>query len=128
MHQLNHTDLDAMEARLQADRAALLESIGARLHGRDEDAQRALFNHFADGDSPVEAVMLEDIDVAVLQHDFAELRAIDAALKRIDFGAAGTCTVCGGPIQVERLRAQPTAHTCIECQGALEARAARGAA
>lgn len=47
----------------------------------------------------------------------SELRAVDTALARIEEGTYGTCTVCGGTIAPERLRALPTATTCRACAG-----------
>ncbi|TFW23579.1 TraR/DksA family transcriptional regulator [Massilia arenosa] len=120
MHQLNSSDKSELQRILNERRTALHEAIRDRLHGRDDSEQRAIFNHFADGDSPAEATLLENLDVAVLEHEFRELRAVDAALKRLDFGAAGICAECGGPIAVERLRAEPTALTCIHCQQRIE--------
>lgn len=44
-----------------------------------------------------------------------ELRAIDAALDRIDKGRYGQCMRCGGPISVERLKAVPHTPFCQDC-------------
>lgn len=44
-----------------------------------------------------------------LEKDLAE---INAALERIGQGTYGTCTECGAPISIERLRAYPEAVTC----------------
>ena len=46
------------------------------------------------------------------------LAAVDAALDRLDAGTYGDCAVCGGSIQDDRLRAEPSAPSCIECAGA----------
>lgn len=48
--------------------------------------------------------------------DTAELREIDAALRRIEDGSYGTCTDCGIEIPRERLHVRPTAQRCIDCQ------------
>ncbi|SFJ30859.1 TraR/DksA family transcriptional regulator [Jannaschia pohangensis] len=48
-------------------------------------------------------------------HDQTELRAIDAALARIEDGTYGTCAKCGDPISTERLEAVPTAALCRNC-------------
>ncbi|SDY78130.1 transcriptional regulator, TraR/DksA family [Jannaschia faecimaris] len=48
-------------------------------------------------------------------HDRTEIRAIDAALKRIEDGSYGTCAKCGNPIAAERLEAVPTAALCRTC-------------
>ncbi|MFN7174962.1 MAG: TraR/DksA family transcriptional regulator [Thermaurantiacus tibetensis] len=37
------------------------------------------------------------------------------SLARIADGSYGTCVVCGGPISEARLKALPTAVTCIDC-------------
>jgi RNA polymerase-binding protein DksA len=46
-----------------------------------------------------------------------ELKAIDAALKRIADGTYGTCVRCGGQISADRLEAVPHAAVCRECMG-----------
>ena len=43
------------------------------------------------------------------------LEAIAAALARLAEGTFGDCLRCGAPIDPRRIRAQPTAETCIEC-------------
>jgi len=46
-----------------------------------------------------------------------ELKAIEAALKRVADGTYGTCVRCGGQISQERLEAVPHAALCRECMG-----------
>ncbi len=46
-----------------------------------------------------------------------ELRAIDAALKRIEAGTFGLCVRCGKPISEKRLDAVPYAPLCEDCIG-----------
>ncbi len=46
-----------------------------------------------------------------------ELKAIEAALKRVADGTYGTCVRCGGQISRERLEAVPHAALCRECMG-----------
>ncbi len=55
--------------------------------------------------------VLEDIGNVALQ----EIAQIDAALKRLDLGTFGACTVCHAPIDDKRLEALPYAATCIDC-------------
>jgi RNA polymerase-binding protein DksA len=65
---------------------------------------------------------LEDQEVVdALGNDTrADLRAISAALQRIDAGDYGLCLECGDPIAVDRLRATPVAEHCIDCANELE--------
>ena len=48
------------------------------------------------------------------------LQKIDEALHRIEDGTYGICEVCGQLIRKPRLRHLPFAHTCMECQSAME--------
>ncbi|HVJ22771.1 MAG TPA: TraR/DksA C4-type zinc finger protein [Burkholderiales bacterium] len=59
---------------------------------------------------------LEDEAVPDLSRDDAELRDIEAALRRLDDGSYGVCTDCGVEIGFERLHAEPEAARCLDCQ------------
>ena len=48
------------------------------------------------------------------------LQKIDEALHRIEEGTYGICELCGQLIRKPRLRHLPFAHTCMECQSAME--------
>ena len=61
------------------------------------------------------------------ERECREIAAIDAAIARIHTGTYGTCLGCGRPIQVARLKAQPTATLCAGCAG-VTPRAAHGPA
>jgi DnaK suppressor protein len=52
---------------------------------------------------------------AFAQQARAHLAAIDAALTRLAEGTYGTCEVCERSIPAERLRARPTAMSCVAC-------------
>ncbi|MBO8162285.1 MAG: TraR/DksA C4-type zinc finger protein [Brevibacillus sp.] len=68
-------------------------------------------NHPAD----VGSEMFErEKDLALYNLDRETLREIDQALKRMEAGKYGICTVCGQPIAAERLEAVPQAATCKE--------------
>ena len=43
------------------------------------------------------------------------IRILDDVLKRIDTPDFGNCAKCGFPIPFERIRAVPTARTCVNC-------------
>jgi DnaK suppressor protein len=57
-----------------------------------------------------------DIDLALMQMASETLRAIDAALLRLEQGKYGNCAACGHPIAQGRLRAMPFAVRCKECE------------
>jgi RNA polymerase-binding protein DksA len=55
-------------------------------------------------------------DLALRDHNASHLDQVEAALRRIDDDAFGTCIRCGRPIAAERLEAIPWAAHCIDCQ------------
>ena len=68
-------------------------------------------NHLGDA----AAVTLDrEIDYTLEENSGQVLVEIDAALKRIDEGTYGICTVCGKEIAPERLEAYPWASLCID--------------
>ena len=102
---------EELEATLRAQRtewASRLDRIGG-----DRRRQNAPL----DPDFAEQAVQREN-DETLDQLDAQgqkEIAAIDAALSRIAKGEFGSCLHCGEKIPVERLRAQPTASSCIPC-------------
>ena len=66
-----------------------------------------------------------DIDLALIQMASETLRAIDAALGRLEQGKYGNCAECGGPIADGRLRAMPFAVRCKDCEETREETAGR---
>ena len=64
-----------------------------------------------------QAIELENQEtLEVIQRtETTEIHQIETALKRISKGTYGTCAKCGEPIDPRRLKALPTAATCIPC-------------
>jgi RNA polymerase-binding transcription factor len=68
-------------------------------------------------DSEEQAIELENQEAleVIEKTETTEIHQIEAALKRISEGTYGTCDKCGGPIDPRRLKALPTAATCVSC-------------
>ena len=111
-----------LELRLVDERKALLSRIEEQLHGSDDPKQLALANRLSEMGDWTIADLQGEIDVALLNHEFLDLREIDAALKRIARGSYGICGGCGKQIDVKRLNAQPSARLCLACKEAFEKR------
>ena len=65
--------------------------------------------------SRMDALQAQAMAKASGQRRAAQIREIDAALRRIDEGHYGDCERCEEPINPRRLDADPTARLCIDC-------------
>ena len=68
-------------------------------------------------DSEDQAIELENQEAleVIERTEITEIYQIEAALQRISEGTYGTCAKCGESIDPRRLKALPTAATCISC-------------
>lgn len=66
------------------------------------------------------ADLLVDIEYAKTGHLIKELKEVEDALKRIRTGSYGICIDTGEPIELERLRACPTAKRTTRAQQKFE--------
>jgi RNA polymerase-binding protein DksA len=109
-----------LQATVEKRRAALRVEIYQGLDKVRADRLEDLAGASPDpGDESV-ASLISDLDQADTSRDLAELRSLDAARSRIDDGSYGTCIDCGQDIGFERLRANPGAERCINCQTQFE--------
>jgi RNA polymerase-binding transcription factor DksA len=114
VHKLTSSDVAELEQKLRVLRADTVDAVRARLGGMGSGQARSLISALGAGDLAVEDMLTEN-EIALIQHELATLADIDAALKRIAFDIGGICTQCGAPIPIARLRAVPTAATCVDC-------------
>ncbi|WP_121628606.1 RNA polymerase-binding protein DksA [Poseidonibacter antarcticus] len=56
----------------------------------------------------------------IANHQLDELKQIEEAIKKIDDGSYGTCSMCGVTIPIGRLKAKPFAKFCTECREVYE--------
>jgi RNA polymerase-binding protein DksA len=94
-------------AGLESERAAMIEAARAANTDDEHDPEGATL------------AFEREHAAALTGQARAHLTEIDAALRRLDEGAYGICTSCGGPIGAARLAARPTAATCITCASAV---------
>lgn len=66
----------------------------------------------ADANEVADRIESYEENIAILTDLEIRYNEVKAALTRIEAGTYGTCSVCGGPIEVERLEANPPATTC----------------
>ncbi|GGD31104.1 molecular chaperone DnaK [Malaciobacter pacificus] len=56
----------------------------------------------------------------IANHQIAELKQIDEAIKKIKDDTYGKCDMCGVNIPIGRLKAKPFAKFCTECREVYE--------
>ena len=88
------------------------KELSDRLHRIEGDLDVARSND--DDDRAIEREGDEVLE-ALGEAGLAELKAIEAALVRIDEGRFGVCTRCGLPIPEKRLNAVLHATLCVTC-------------
>lgn len=117
---LKPEQIDELADALRARREALTAETHAEADRARDESYRDLAGAVADTGDDAVADLLSDLEQAELGRDIGELRAIDAALARIERSAYGRCEDCGGDIELDRLRANPAAQRCIACQSVHE--------
>ncbi|MGK7864098.1 TraR/DksA family transcriptional regulator [Falsiroseomonas sp. E2-1-a4] len=105
-------DLDAMRARLLADRAALTGISTASLESRGP----VELDHTSVGRlSRMDAIQQQAMALATERRRAESLQRIDAALARIEAGEFGWCGQCGEPVAPGRLALDPATLNCVSC-------------
>jgi DnaK suppressor protein len=111
-------DIEAVKRRLTQERAGILEERQRLVDDTSRSMEEAIDedgndSHMADSASET---LSREIELSLEDNAEHLLKAIDAALARIDEGTYGTCERCGKPIAAERLEALPWAAKCIGCK------------
>ena len=99
---------EATRAALLAERERLLASLGEPIEGPGQmtyGSQAAAATH----------VFEQQRDLALRDHERAQLALVEDALTRLADGTYRTCRSCGKPIAVDRLEAIPWVANCIDC-------------
>lgn len=95
-------------------------TLSAEVHSDVARARDESYNEVAGGvTDPADqaaAYLLSDVDQAEVTRDLLEVRALEAAQARLADGSFGYCTDCGMGIAFARLRVNPGALRCFECQ------------
>ncbi|HEX8611776.1 MAG TPA: TraR/DksA family transcriptional regulator [Telluria sp.] len=120
MRPLDDEQKKALRQRLDEARAAVAEQAHARSSGGEGPGMASHLAHLGQPDDMSQAIEIGDAELALLGHEQALLRDIDAAIARVEQGVANVCELCGNEIAPQRLLAMPTAQTCIACQDQLE--------
>lgn len=112
MNERTDIDMATMKARLLEMRAEL-EAL-AQEHEHDSDVVE--LDQTTQGRlSRMDALQGQAMAQEVARRRDAEIKRIDAALKRIEDGDFGYCLSCGEEIHAKRLDFDPSVPNCINC-------------
>ncbi|AHF96743.1 MAG: TraR/DksA family transcriptional regulator [Desulfurella sp.] len=66
------------------------------------------------------SISYKDLTYNLIEKDRAQLIEIEEALYRMENNTYGICERCKEPIEIERLKAKPTAKYCAKCKRIIE--------
>ena len=114
-------DAEELEARRQS-LVKLCSELTALVSGAAEGAKPVDLDEPIGRISRVDAMQQQKMVAANRQAAQQRRRQVEAALDRIEAGEYGECQSCGEEIGPRRLKAQPEAPLCLDCQGRREKR------
>lgn len=109
-----------IEARLRQRYTEVLGDIRRELEKHGQQRYADLVQGAGDPEDAATADVLVDLNLAEIDRDTQELRAIQDALARLKRGEYGHCGSCGEEIPPARLEALPHATLCVVCQARVE--------
>ena len=105
-----------LKLMLDERRKEILSEVQGRIRDQREADAWGKVNEVMDAGESSEADIQEDIEFALIQMKAETLTKINDALTRLEDGAYGYCSDCGGEISDKRLRALPFAVRCKDCE------------
>jgi len=117
--------LESLKKKLEDRKISVIEQLGSIGH-QETGEVGAEINFNADfpdyGDSAEDnAVEVADYakNLSVERELEKDLRDVEKSLKKIADGTYGTCSHCGEPIEIERLKIRPESGSCVSCKNAI---------
>jgi DnaK suppressor protein len=98
----------------------ILENRQAELGKRNGDREALAIQSSPDEQDRIQDAREREMAIGNIERDSGRLRDVQAALRRIDAGAFGSCAECESDINPKRLAAIPWAPSCIVCQEAAD--------
>jgi len=119
-HDLDARQLGELKSSMRDRTLQLREEIRQTLLKSDTEQYVQIANEVRDLEDESFADLMVDVNLAEIDRDLDELRAIEAAMLRVANGSYGHCEQCGSPIEFRRLQITPFASRCFDCQSSFE--------
>ena len=108
---MNKRELKKFKVLLEEKRDTIIKTTSHKTHWENMgNTRQGDFVDQAADDNEV------SVNIRLRQTDAKLLRAIEAAISRIDAGTYGMCMECDGEISSARLTAVPWTSLCIACK------------
>jgi DnaK suppressor protein len=117
---LDPKQLDELKASMRERSRQLREEIRQTLLRSDSEHYVQIADDVRDLEDESFADLMVDVNLAEIDRDLEELRAIEAAMQRVSEGSYGRCEHCDSPIEFRRLQLTPFAIRCFDCQSSFE--------
>ena len=102
----------------------ILEARIAELEPGIRQREGIAIERSSDQSDELQRASERDLAISNIDRGSKQLRDVRAALRRIREGSFGVCEECEEEIPLKRLTAIPWASLCVQCQEALDRRAA----
>jgi DnaK suppressor protein len=113
---LTQQQTQELQKTIEQRRHSLMQELREDLQRVRSDNLEELAGAAPDAGDESVATLIGDLHRADLDRDVTELEGLEAARARMAQGRYGDCMECGGEIAIERLRVNPAAVRCVECQ------------
>lgn len=113
---LTREQVEQLRRAIAERRESLLAEIRRDVARSRDESFGAIAGPVVDTADEAVADLLSDLDNAELTRDLNEVRELEAAQARLEEGRFGDCADCRLEIGFKRLRANPAATRCVECQ------------
>ncbi|MFQ5683941.1 MAG: RNA polymerase-binding protein DksA [Candidatus Binatia bacterium] len=111
---MNKKQVKFFRQLLQRRIEELLSEAGKTVEGMDEE------ENFPDPTDRASMESNRNFTLRIRDRERKLILKIEEALMRLDDGTYGICEVCGGKINVARLKARPVTTLCIDCKSSQE--------
>ena len=113
---LTRGQLDELQRIIKERHDSLIAEVHEEVARSRDETYGEIAGPVTDTGDEAIADLISDLDNAEVSRDLREIRELEAAQERIGAGTYGACAECGGAIVFERLRVNPAAIRCFDCQ------------
>jgi DnaK suppressor protein len=117
---LDAGQIEELRSAMHKRAGELREEIRQTLKKSDSEQYAQIANEVRDLEDESFADLIVDVNLAEIDRDLDELRAVESALESIREGRYGQCEDCGLTIEFHRLQLTPSATRCFDCQSSFE--------